>query len=292
MNPVPHIATHDVSLTADDGYTLTAMLFEPAAGARNAPVTIIASATGVRQSYYARFASFLAEKGRPVLTFDGRGIGRSAPASLKGFPARFRDWGILDFPAAIDWAAVTYPGRPMHWVGHSYGGFGVGLARNNGRLDKLLGIATMSADVRLVDDKLASWQIGLMLFVVGPVIARVLGYAPGRLFGGADLPEQAVLEWSRWCRTPGFLFGVDDLPEKRFFESVRADVRLARMTDDTWVARRGVESLLEHFPASPRRDIWTIDPAAITGEPIGHIGFFRTKFREPLWQQALLWLDA
>ena len=131
-------------------------------------MTIIGSATGVPQSYYSRFASFLAESGRPTLTFDGRGIAKSAPASLKGFPARFRDWGILDFPGVLDWAAATYPQRAVHWVGHSYGGFGLGLARNNAAVSKLFGVATMSADIRLVDNKLAGWQIGLMLFGVGP----------------------------------------------------------------------------------------------------------------------------
>lgn len=292
MSISPTIDRRDINIATDDGYVLSATLFSDPSSNGNGPVTVIASATGVPQSYYARFASFLASQGHHALTFDCRGIGRSAPASLRGFPVRFRDWAIKDFPAVIDWADASYPGRLLHWVGHSYGGFGLGLARNNARVDKLLGVATMSADVSLIENKLAGWQIGLMLFGVGPIVARVWGFVPGFLFGGTDLPKHVVLEWSRWCRTRDFLFGVSDLPEKRFFETLVAGVRLARMTDDTWVDVRGVEHLLAHFVTSGQRDIWTIDPKMVGGRAIGHLGFFRSEFRDTLWRDAIAWLDG
>ena len=101
------IEKNRITIKADDGYELSALAHVPRDLAAGRPVTIIASATGVPQSYYSRFATFLAESGRPSLTFDGRGIARSAPKSLKGFPARFRDWGILDFPGVLDWATAT-----------------------------------------------------------------------------------------------------------------------------------------------------------------------------------------
>jgi predicted alpha/beta hydrolase len=286
------VPKHDVSLATDDGTTLQGQHFEPALPNAGGAVTIVASATGVPQSYYARFATFLAEHGRPVLTFDGRGIGRSAPASLRGSKVRFRDWGIHDFPAAIVWARSTYPDRPVHWVGHSYGGFGLALAHNNAHVVRMLGVATMTADLRLVDNKLAAWQFGAMLFVIGPLASRLIGYAPGALFGGTDLPQDVVTEWSQWCRTPGFLFGVADLPEKRFAETLGAAIRLVRMTDDVWVGQRAVEDLLMRFPHVAARDIWTVDPSKDTaGKPVGHLGFFRSEFRDTLWRKALDWLD-
>jgi len=286
------VEKRQITIKADDGYVLAAILHVPPSGAPAAPLTVIASATGVPQGYYGRFATYLAETGRPALTFDGRGIARSAPKSLKGFPARFRDWGILDFPGVIDWATAEYPNRPLDWVGHSYGGFGLGLARNNARVDKLLGISTMSADVQLLDNKWAGWQIGMMLFALGPAAAHTMGYAPGVLFGGTDLPKNVVLEWSKWCRTPGFLFGVDDLPERRHFDSVRAAVRLTRMTDDTWLGHKGVEHLLSHFTNARAGEIKVVTPADAGNKPIGHLGFFRSDFRDTLWRDACAWLDG
>jgi predicted alpha/beta hydrolase len=286
------IEKREILIDADDGYQLAAMLYELAGGAEaGAPLTIIASATGVPQSYYGRFATYLAEQGRPVLTFDGRGIGKSAPASLLGFKARFRDWGILDFPGVIDWATTTQPGRPLHWIGHSYGGFGLGLTRNNSAISKLLGISTMTADARMVESKLGAAQVGLMLFVLGPLAARTRGYVRGRYFGGTDLPRDVVLEWSKWCRTKGFLFGVDDLPEKKHFATLSAEVRLTLPLDDHWLGKRGVEHLLGNFTHAKGRDIWTFGPADGGNKPIGHLGFFRSDFRDTLWPKALAWLE-
>lgn len=45
---------------------------------------IIPCAMGVQQKFYARFAQWLAEQGYHVTTFDYRGIGCSAPPSLRG----------------------------------------------------------------------------------------------------------------------------------------------------------------------------------------------------------------
>ncbi len=287
------IDKREVFIAADDGYRLAAQLYEPADGAAaGAPLTIIASATGVPQSYYGRFATYLAGHGQPVLTFDGRGIGKSAPPSLLGFKARFRDWGILDFPGVIDWAEANQPGRPLHWIGHSYGGFGLGLARNNGAVSKLLGISTMSADARLIENKLGAAQVGLLLFVLAPMAARLQGYGKGKYFGGTDLPRDVVLEWSQWCRTKGFLFGVDDLPEKKYFETLTADVRLTLPLDDHWLGKRGVEHLIGNFTNATRRDIWTFGPADGGGKPIGHLGFFRSDFHDTLWPKARAWLDG
>jgi predicted alpha/beta hydrolase len=286
------IAKRTLNISSDDGYQLSATLFSAAASASTGPVTIIGSATGVPQGYYARFATYLAEHGRPTLTFDARGIAKSAPPSLKGFQCRFRDWGILDFPGVIDWATAEAGGRPIHWIGHSYGGFGLGLARNNAQVSRLLGISTMSADARLVGNKLGALKIGLLLFAVGPLAARAFGYGPGKLFGGTDLPKDVVLEWSRWCRTPGFLFGVSDLPERRFFDTLTADIRLLRMTDDTWLGIAGVKQLCENFGHARSRDIIAISPADVNNRPIGHLGFFRSEFQDTLWLQALSWLDG
>lgn len=277
-----------VILTAADGYRLAATL---RGGAHRGPVTIIAPATAVPARFYARFAEALIATGRPVLTFDYRGQGASAPASLKGFPARFRDWGILDIPAAIDWARTTFPDRPLHWVGHSYGGFGTGLAHNNAAIDRLFAFASMSADVRFMPlaSRIKTWP----QFLAGTLVARALGYLPGGLVGTEALPRDAMLEWYRFCTTKGFVFGVQDLPEVRHFASLRMPVRLAYATDDGWISRAGTEHLLARISTHADRSLWEIDPATDAGgRPLGHVGFFRSEHAKTLWPSAIAWLDT
>lgn len=279
-------ASHDMTVQSDDGVSLAARIF----GASNmGPVTVISPATAVPARFYARFADYLAASGRPVMTFDYRGQGRSAPKSLIGDPTRFRDWGIADIPAAIAWAKAAYPGRPLHWVGHSYGGFGTGLAYNNPAIDRLFAFASMSADLRFM----TPWNRIKTAppFFVGAIIARLRGYLPAGLVGTEPLPRDAMIEWYEFCTTKGFLFGVPDLPEKRHFETLRADVRLSFADDDGWVSRAGVEHLAAHMPAA-RTSIWQISSQQAGGRSLGHVGFFRSEHRDTLWPKALAWLDG
>src|SRR5262249_2106286 len=137
----PGIAVRDICIRAADNYPLAATLFQPKEA--NASLTIIAPAVGVSSRYYRNFASYLAERGRPSLIFDYRGMGASRRGSLEKFPARMRDWCILDVPTVLEWAAQIHA-RPLAWVGHSMGGFATGLAQNNHLIDRQLNIATLS----------------------------------------------------------------------------------------------------------------------------------------------------
>ncbi len=73
----------EVTLTAADGYALGATLY--GSGSR---AVLVMSATGVPQSYYAKFAGYLAERGFTVLTFDYRGIGRSLAGKVSSSARR------------------------------------------------------------------------------------------------------------------------------------------------------------------------------------------------------------
>ena len=138
------VTARPFTLAADDGYALAATEFLAPTPAAGAALTVIAPAAAVPARYYARFASYLALRGGPVVTFDYRGIGASAPNTLRGFPARMRDWCSLDVAGVIGWARQAHPARPLHWLGHSMGGFATGLAHNNGAIVRQLNIATLS----------------------------------------------------------------------------------------------------------------------------------------------------
>src|SRR4029077_17676214 len=80
----------EITLKADDGAALGATVY----GAGEQAVLVM-PATGVPQSYYAKYAGYLAERGFSVLTFDYRGIGRSRNGPLRHSSARMRDWALL-----------------------------------------------------------------------------------------------------------------------------------------------------------------------------------------------------
>ena len=204
-----------------------------------------------------------------------------------------RDWCILDVPGVLDWARRTYPERPIHWVGHSMGGFATGLAHNNHLIARQLNVATLSG----YWGRMASperYRVRLLMGYCGAADrACAAAIFPGWLMGGEDMPGPAFLEWAGWCMTPEFLFADRTLAERSNF----AQLPRARPLRPDRGRRLG--------HAGRRRRTWpSISPAAwsdstwrdhawpMPAPPIGHHGFFREQFRDTLWPKALAWLDG
>ena len=288
--PPTAIVGQELVVTVPDGIELAATLFEPrGAGTSTAPLVAIGGATAVKRSYYARFATYLAEMGHPVLTFDYRGIGGSRRGSLVGSKVRMRDWCILDVPVVLDWAHCTYPERPIHWVGHSMGGFATGLAHNNRLVARQLNVATLSG----YWGRMAAperYRVHLLMRFAAPPVIWAKGYFPGVLMGGEDLPGPAFLEWMRWCATPEFLFGDESLPERRHYRDFRAPIRFLQIADDPWGTPAAVGHMAAHFTGSVDRSICRVTPAEAGVRKIGHFGFFRPDLRNTLWKTAAEWL--
>ena len=279
------------SITAADGYPLAATLFRCGVAAERAPITVISPAAAVPARYYARFASYLAERGGLVVSFDYRGIGASAPKSLRGFAARMRDWCILDVPGVIAWAGHAHPDRPLHWLGHSMGGFAPGLAHNNAAIARQLNIATLSGYWRRMQSP-ERYRVRVLMGIIAPPLVRALGYFPGVFMGGENMPGPAFLEWAGWCMTPDFIFGDPTLAEVRHFATLRAPVRFAQIEDDAWGTPAAVGHMASHFKANSERSIWSVRLADAKASKIGHLGFFRPTFRTTLWPVAAAWLEA
>lgn len=92
-----------ISLQAADGQKLAAHWHAGASapgGPASRGVIVLAPATGVPQTFYLRFAQWLAGQGVDVLRFDFRGTAASRPARLRGFVADFSHWA-LDLDAAL-----------------------------------------------------------------------------------------------------------------------------------------------------------------------------------------------
>ena len=65
----------------EDQFVLAATTYTPTNEIKGA--IIIGPATGIKRQVYANFASFLAENGYGVITFDNRGIGGSLVGNIK-----------------------------------------------------------------------------------------------------------------------------------------------------------------------------------------------------------------
>lgn len=289
--PEARVTSRDLAVPAEDGYPLAGTLYETATAATATPLVVIAPGAAILRRFYGRFATYLAERGATVLTFDYRAIGGSRRGPIADSTVRMRDWCILDVPGVLTWVARFYANRPIHWVGHSMGGFATGLAHNNRLIARQLNVATLNGYWgRMAMPE--RYRVLLMMGGMGPIVVRACGYMPGRMIGGEDMPGPAFLEWRQWCMTPGFLFGDATLTEQANFAQFTAPLRCIQIADDPWGTAAAVGHMTEHFTASRDRSIWRVTPAEVGVSKIGHFGFFRPDMREKLWQPAADWLLA
>lgn len=277
----------EVSIAAGDGFALAATLFRPAAS--NGRAVQIHAAAGVRQEYYADFARFLAARGFTAVTFDYRGVGRSAPHHVRGIDAHMRDWALLDAPAVLSFLEKL-PCEKRLAVGHSFGGQSFAVMPGADRLDAVLAVASQSCYWRhwTGTKKLGIWLLTRALL---PAATRVAGYFPGELLReGENLPAGVALEWAGWCRHPRYLVGALGLEARA--AAFRAPLRLMAMADDLiYAPRAAAQGLLDLYPNARKELVW-VEPRDANAGRIGHFGFFRERFRATLWEDAARWLEA
>jgi predicted alpha/beta hydrolase len=276
-----------ITLTTADGYRLGAHHYSGPFVAH--AHLVVAGATAVPQRFYRRFAEFAARAGFDTITFDYRGIGESAPPSLRGFRMDYLDWARLDLTAAID--AVPDDGKPLFAVGHSYGGVAFPFTPRHSRVTALysLGVGAgwdgwMSPAERL--KVLALW------YLIAPPMVAAAGFLPwSRIMSGEDLPIDVYRQWKRWCSYPRFVLD-DPLLEAvaDTYAAVTTPIIAASATDDAWAPPRSRDAIMAAFTTADwqARDL---TPASLGQQSIGHMGYFRPAAR-PLWDDIIEHFDS
>lgn len=274
-----------LELKAADGTCLAATHFAPAHPSRAA--VLIAPAMGVRQDYYADFATWLAGQGFSVLTFDYRGVGRSRPEglrSLRELDADLFDWAS-DTDAAIEQLGALAPQVPLYVVGHSLGAQLPGMLGHRDRIAGLVLVAAGSGYWRhnappLKRIVLYFWHVAV------PLATWACGYFPGaRLRKVGDLPRGVILQWRRWCMHPRYHVGAEGEALREKFAAARFPVVALSMTDDELMTERGTRVLIDCYENAPR-ELHRIAPQDARAQRIGHFGFFRPQFEATLWARV------
>ncbi len=284
----------DVTFEAADGLRLRGHLFKPPSTSPSggtAPVVVIGPAAAVPSRFYKHFAQHVAERGHWVLTFDVRDIGINRVGPTRQSRTRMRDWAIHDVAGALAFVSRRFPGQPIHWVGHSMGGFATGLAPNGHIITRQLCVATLNGYWRRMAGR-ERWRVLAMMGGFAPLVLGTIGYMPGRLMGGEDMPAPAFREWRRWCLHPDFLFSDETLAERIHFQAFRAPVRFLQFSDDVWGTPDSVASIASRFSASCDNHVRQVTPQMVGAKRIGHFGFFRPEFKDTLWKSELDWLLA
>lgn len=287
-SPPPGVVTGEsIVVRASDGYPLAATLFRPPGSVRSA--ILVNSATAVPRKIYRGFASYFAERGCAVLTYDYRGTGESRPKSLVGFKTSMTEWAALDVASAVSWMRSQFP-MPLRYVGHSFGGQALGLLPNNSAVSRALFVAAQAGYWGLMTPP-EGYRVYMLMNFIGKPLTQLIGYASGKMGLGEDLPKDVYLQWTRWVMSKRYYYDDPSLPALANYPNYRGPLRALSFSDDPWATPPAVQVLCSGF-TSINPEIVTVTPASVGATKIGHFGFFRPEHRDSLWKDAADWLLA
>ena len=271
-----------------DGLALAARAYEPAGLPRR--VVLIVPAMGVPQRFYEPFASWLAGRGVAVMSFDFRGLGDSAPRSLRGFKADITDWATKDLPAVVEALCARWPAVPRSYLGHSLGGQIFGLLDGQERFERVLTVASGNGYWRLNSPGVKR-RAPLLWWLLTPVGIALAGHFPGkRLSVIGDLPAAAMWQWRRWCLHPDYL-GVEGEAVRQRYARVTTPIRAVVLEDDELLSPEGIRRLYRLYERAPVQ-FEHLTPQTFGQKFIGHFGLFKPWAQARLWPQVLQWLEA
>lgn len=245
---------------------------------------------GVPQRFYQPFATWLAEQGVAVMTFDWRGTGESAPRQLRGFQASITDWATRDLPAVAEAFCARWPDVPRTYLGHSLGGQLFGWLDEPHRFERVLTVASGNGYWRL-NAPAVRRRAPVLWWVLAPLGIALAGYFPGKRLGAVgDLPAAAMWQWRRWCLHPEYL-GAEGAELKARYASVRVPITAVVLEDDELMSPEGIRHLYRLYAQAPVR-FEHLHPAREGWPRVGHFGLFKPQSASTLWPRALQWIES
>ncbi len=238
-------------------------------------------------------ATFLAEQGAAVLTFDYRGIGASEhEGGIRRMRSGMEIWGEFDIGAALDEVCAKFPDLTPSVIAHSVGALLLGGASLAPRLSRLVFFGPHTGYWR---DYGRRWRPLLFLtwHVFMPAATRAFGYFPGRAFRlGENLPPRIALDWAHRRQAAIVRPGENESRFARLlpgFRDARAETLAISIADDAFAPPEAAHRLLALY-SNLRVTHRVTSPAALGRKRVGHFGFLRRPTGEVFWRQAAEWL--
>jgi len=264
--------------------TLSATLFDNNSN-NNKTVLIIASATGVKQEYYRKFAKYAENNEITVITFDYNGIGRSLKKPIKELKTNAADWGRDDIESVIQYVINNYPKSKKVILGHSIGGQLIGLAKSSNKLDKIVLVAAQSGYWKYWKG-IGRIKMWLNWYILFPFFLRTFGYLKSKNISGMEnLPNKVANQWRNWGKNRDYILSDKSINET-FYERIEVKLTAFSIDDDDFAPKEAVQWITEIYSNAKRKSIH-LKPIDFQAKKIGHFGIFKERFKNTIWTQIL-----
>lgn len=254
-------------------------------------VVVICSATGVLQGYYSKFATFLQENGFTVYTFDYGGIGYSKKAPLKNFKATLSDWATNDIETVLKKVKEWHPSKKINFFGHSLGGQLLSLVPSNTIINSSVLVASQTNYFSFWNGTFEKARVFTNWFIIFPFFTTFWSYFPSKRFTKMeDLPLNVANEFSFWARQKNYYFNAK--PKNEIYQhQLRNNITIYSCNNDKFAPKEAIDWLGDTFTNATvkRKHLLSKD---YNVKNIGHFGFFKSKFKETIWQEFLQDLQA
>ncbi len=252
----------------------------------NGKVLVIAPGVGMIHEHYDSFARFFRSQGFTAITFDYRGMGRSAPRDLNGYEATMHQWAVHDINAVLLYVKQNFQGQEIIYVGHCMGAEIIGLAPASQYINKMILVSTA-----LTCEKLWPWHHRIIHKITkfkNRTMSWALGYVPeNKKRKRQKLPRGVYTQMANWCDNPNGLF--DAFPDNNY-RKINIPVLTFTFTDDWLCPPKAVKELLNHF-ANASVTWYHLEPKQIGVKEVGHVEFFTPPMESTLWQSLLVWIS-
>ncbi|GAA4114074.1 alpha/beta fold hydrolase [Knoellia locipacati] len=244
------------------------------AGGEGDPVVVLLPALGVAVGYYGPFAAALAREGVATLTADFPGQGTSRPVA-----SRHHDFGyaVVSDEVVAGTVAVArerYAGRPLAFVGHSFGGqvAMVHLATHSSGVAALVLIGSGSPYWRGFPQRVKLLAQTQTLSAV----TALRGHWPGHRLGfGGRQPRRLIREWARFARRGALVVERGDEVTEPDFARIDVPVLAVTLDNDPLAPRGSVDNLTDKLAGARVEHRFSTRPDGEEGPAFDHFVWAR-----------------
>lgn len=274
----------DIFIETTSGRKIGARIFK---AEHATSVVIIAGAMGVGQHCYEKFAKFLNDNGHAAITFDYYGYGQSIDTHVKHCNTDILEWGQQDCNAVIEYAKTQFNSLPVQWIGHSVGGQLLGMTSNINQVSNAITVACGSGYWRQ-NSPPTKRVVWLVWYILTPTLVPLMGYFPGKKLNiVGNLPGRVMKQWRRWALNKDYAVGAEGKVMQAQFDNVTVPITSLSFSDDEMMSKENIDSLHRFYRGSDVTMI-RVTPEQLGETFVGHLGWFREKFKDSIWAGQIL----